>query len=391
MNSGDYKKYVWQQPQWPNWTFDSTRLSTLLSKVNLERGRLLGSMQALGFKLSEEASLKVLTSEIVKSSEIEGEKLNPEAVRSSIARRLGLSDLNAVKSDKNTDGVVEMVLDATLKHQAPLSEARLFGWHAALFPTGYSGMHKINVAAYRADVEGPMQVVSGGIGREKVHYEAPPADVLQNQMADFLKWLNADPDCDPVLKSGLAHLWFVTLHPFEDGNGRVGRAVCDLTLSRADDSSQRFYSLSAQMMKERNDYYSALEQAQKGDLDATAWLEWFLGCLLRAVLSANEEIKGTLYLASLSQRAKGGSLNPRQMQMMNMLMHGFEGKLTTGKWAALAKCSTDTALRDIEALVELGAFNVMGKSRRDSYYAPNWIQSKSLRYHNLESGLLKQF
>lgn len=373
MSSGDYRKYVWQQSQWPNWTFDSARLSTLLSKVNVERGRLLGSMQALGFKLSEEASLKVLTSEIVKSSEIEGEKLNPEAVRSSIARRLGLNDTQSAKSDKNTDGVVEMVLDATLKHKESLTEARLFGWHAAIFPTGYSGMHKINVASYRTDVEGPMQVVSGGIGREKVHYEAPPADVLQNQMADFLKWLNADSDWDPVLKSGLSHLWFVTLHPFEDGNGRLGRAICDLTLSRADDSSQRFYSLSAQMMKERNDYYNALERAQKSDdLDATAWLEWFLGCLLRAVLSANEEIKGSLYLASLSQRAKGGRLNPRQMHMMNLLIHGFEGKLTTGKWAALAKCSTDTALRDIEALVQLGAFKVMGTSRRDSYYMQNW-------------------
>lgn len=373
MSSGDYRKYVWQQSQWPNWTFDSARLSTLLSKVNVERGRLLGSMQALGFKLSEEASLKVLTSEIVKSSEIEGEKLNPEAVRSSIARRLGLNDTQSVKSDKNTDGVVEMVLDATLKHKESLTEARLFGWHAAIFPTGYSGMHKINVASYRTDVEGPMQVVSGGIGREKVHYEAPPADVLQHQMADFLKWLNADSDWDPVLKSGLSHLWFVTLHPFEDGNGRLGRAICDLTLSRADDSSQRFYSLSAQMMKERNDYYNALERAQKSDdLDATAWLEWFLGCLLRAVLSANEEIKGSLYLASLSQRAKGGRLNPRQMHMMNLLIHGFEGKLTTGKWAALAKCSTDTALRDIEALVQLGAFKVMGTSRRDSYYMQNW-------------------
>ena len=372
MNSGDYKKYVWQQSEWPHWTFDLSRLSTLLSQVNVERGRLLGSMQALGFTLSEQASLKVLTSEIVNSSEIEGEKLNPDAVRSSIARRLGVSVNNPVKSDKNTDGVVEMVLDATQNYQEPLTEARLFGWHAALFPTGYSGMHKINVANYRADVDGPMQVVSGGIGHEKVHYEAPPANVLKKQMGDFLAWLNSGPDCDPVLKSGLAHLWFVTLHPFEDGNGRTGRAACDLTLSRADDSSQRFYSLSAQMMKERDDYYKALEHAQKGDLDATAWLEWYLGCLLRAVLSANEEIKGTLYLASLGQRAKGGSLNPRQMQMLNLLMHGFEGKLTTGKWAALAKCSSDTALRDIEALVELGAFKVMGRSRRDSYYVPTW-------------------
>ena len=373
MNSGDYQKYVWQRAEWPQWTFNSGKLSTLLYQVNMERGRLLGAMQALGFTLSEQASLKAMTSEIVKSSEIEGEKLNPEAVRSSIARRLGVSDSNPVKSDKNTDGVVEMVLDATLRYQEPLTEARLFGWHAALFPTGYSGMHKINVAAYRADVDGPMQVVSGGIGREKVHYEAPPAGVLKDQMGDFLGWLNGYPDCDPVLKSGLAHLWFVTLHPFEDGNGRIGRAVCDLTLSRADDSAQRFYSLSAQMMKERDDYYKALEHAQKSDLDATAWLEWYLGCLLRAVLSANEEIKDTLYLTSLSQRAKGGSLNPRQMLMMNMLMHGFEGKLTTGKWAALAKCSTDTALRDIEALVELGAFKVMGTSRRDSYYEPTWV------------------
>lgn len=373
MNSGDYKKYVWQQVEWSQWAFDSARLSTLLSQVNVERGRLLGSMQALGFKLSEQASLKVLTSEIVKSSEIEGEKLNPEAVRSSIASRLGVSDSNPVKSDKNTDGVVEMVLDATLNYQEPLTEARLFGWHAALFPTGYSGIHKINVATYRVDVDGPMQVVSGGIGREKVRYEAPAADVLSAQMSEFLAWLNSTPDCDPVLKSGLAHLWFVTLHPFEDGNGRIGRALCDLTLSRADESSQRFYSLSSQMMKERNDYYNALEHAQKSDLDATAWLEWYLGCLLRAVLSANEEIKATLYFTSLSMRAKGGSFNPRQMHMMNMLMHSFEGKLTTGKWAALAKCSTDTALRDIEALVELGAFKMMGTSRRDSYYVPTWM------------------
>ena len=373
MNSRDYKKYVWQQAEWPNWTFDLARLSILLSQVNVERTRLLDSMQALGLEFSEQVSLKILTTEIVKSSEIESEKLNPAAVLSSIARRLGVSDSNPVQSDRITDGVVEIELDATQNYQEPLTEARLFGWHAALFPTGYSGMHEINVATYRADVDGPMQVVSGGIGREKMHYEAPPADVLSEQMAEFLAWLNSDADCDPVLKSGLAHLWFVTLHPFEDGNGRTGRAVCDLTLSRADDSAQRFYSLSAQMMKERDDYYNALETAQKGDLDSTGWLEWYLGCVLRAVLSANEEIKGTLYLTSLSQCAKGGSLNPRQMQMMNMLMHGFEGKLTTGKWAALTKCSSDTALRDIEALVELGALKVMSTSRRNSYYEPTWV------------------
>jgi Fic family protein len=372
MNSRDYKKYVWQQAEWPNWTFDLAKLSTLLSKVNVERGRLLGSMQAFGFKFSEQISLIFLTSEIVKSSEIEGEKLNSEDVSASIARRLGASVSNPVKSDKNTDGVVEMVLDSTLNYLEPLTETRLFEWHAGLFPKGYSGIHKINVANYRTDVDGPMQVVSGGIGHEKVHYLAPYAEQLPQEMTQFLGWLNGNPDYDPVVKAGLAHLWFVTLHPFEDGNGRIGRAVCDLTLSRADDTSKRFYSLSAQMMKERHDYYKALEHAQKSDLDATQWLEWFLGCFLRALLSASEKIKGTLYLAELNQRAKAGGLNQRQMQMMDMLMHGFEGKLTTGKWAKLAKCSTDTALIDIEALVELGAFKVMGTSRHESYYLPTW-------------------
>jgi len=301
MNSSDYQKYVWQQAEWPHWKFDSAKLSALLSQVNTERGRLLGYMPTLGSKMSEQASLKALTNEIVKSSEIEGEKLNPEAVKFSIAHRLGVSDSSPDIFDRNTDNVVEMALDATFNYRELLTEDRLFGWHAALFPSGYRGMHKINVATYRTDVDGPMQVVSGGVGREKVHYEAPPADALSEQMGEFLSWFNSAPDYDQVLKSGLAHLWFVTLHPFEDGNGRIGRAVCDLTLSRADDSSQRFYSLSAQMMKEREDYYKALEHAQKSDLDATAWLEWYLGCLLRAALSANEEIKGTLYLDALSQ------------------------------------------------------------------------------------------
>jgi Fic family protein len=272
MKSGDYLKYIWQQKEWPHWTHDLARLSALLSQVNLERGRLLGSMQTLGFKLSEEASLKVLTSEVVKSSEIEGEKLNPEAVRSSIARRLGLDAGGLVPSDKNVDGVVEMVLDATRNYHKALTEDRLFGWHAALFPTGHSGMHKLTVAAYRNDAEGPMQVVSGGIGREKVHYEAPPATVLKSEMAYFLHWFNHEESLDPVIKAGLAHLWFVTVHPFEDGNGRVGRAVCDMALARADGSPQRFYSLSAQMLREREDYYTNLEHAQKGTLDVTSWL-----------------------------------------------------------------------------------------------------------------------
>lgn len=371
MNSGNYLKYIWQQKEWPHWTFNLDKLSQLLSQVNLERGRLLGSMQALGFKLAEEASLKVLTSEVVKSSEIEGEQLNQDAVRSSIARRLGINAGGLVPSDKHVDGVVEMVLDATSNHDKPLTEDRLFGWHAALFPTGHSGMYKLTVAAYRNDADGPMQVVSGGIGHEKVHYEAPSATALNVEMAHFLHWFNHEVGLDPVIKAGLAHLWFVTLHPFEDGNGRIGRAVCDMALARADGSAQRFYSLSAQMQHERNDYYNSLEHAQKGMLDVTEWLDWFLGCLLRAVKSANDELKGVVYLATISHLAPGGKLNERQVKILNMMIHGFNGNLTTGKWAKLTHCSTDTALRDVNELVDLGVLLKAGESKRSAHYVLN--------------------
>ena len=368
MSSGNYQKYIWQQAEWPQWSFNSAAFSQLLSQVNLERGRLLGSMQALGFKLAEEASLKVLTSEVVKSSEIEGERLNPEAVRSSIARRLGIEAGGLVPSDKHVDGVVEMVLDATRNCSAALTQERLFGWHAALFPTGHSGMFKLTVAAYRDDAAGAMQVVSGGIGHEKVHYKAPSAAILQTEMTNFLDWFNHELGLDPVIKAGLAHLWFVTLHPFDDGNGRIGRAICDMALARADGSPRRFYSLSAQMQREREDYYSSLEQTQKGTLDVTAWLMWFLSCLLRAVQSANEELKGVVYLANLSHRLPTGKLNERQMKMLNMMMHGFNGNLTTGKWAKIAQCSTDTALRDVSELVELGVLLKAGESKRAAHY-----------------------
>lgn len=368
MNSGSYQKYIWQQAEWPQWSFNSAAFSQLLSQVNLERGRLLGSMQGLGFKLAEEASLKVLTSEVVKSSEIEGERLNPEAVRSSIARRLGIDAGGLVPSDKHVDGVVEMVIDATRNHANPLTQDRLFGWHAALFPTGHSGMFKLTVAAYRDDAAGAMQVVSGGIGHEKVHYEAPSAAVIQAEMTHFLHWFNSELKLDPVIKAGLAHLWFVTLHPFDDGNGRIGRAICDMALARADGSPQRFYSLSAQMQREREDYYNSLEQTQKGTLDVTAWLTWFLSCLLRAVQSANEELKGVVYLANLSHHLPSGKLNERQMKMLNMMMHGFNGNLTTGKWAKIAQCSTDTALRDVSELVELGVLLKAGESKRAAHY-----------------------
>ena len=368
MNSGNNQKYIWQQAEWPQWSFNSAAFSQLLSQVNLERGRLLGSMQGLGFKLAEEASLKVSTSEVVKSSEIEGEHLNPEAVRSSIARMLGIDAGGLVPSDKHVDGVVEMVIDATRNHANPLTQDRLFGWHAALFPTGHSGMYKLTVAAYRDDAAGVMQVVSGGIGHEKVHYEAPSAAVIQAEMTHFLHWFNSELRFDPVIKAGLAHLWFVTLHPFDDGNGRIGRAICDMALSRADGSPQRFYSLSAQMQREREDYYISLEQTQKGTLDVTAWLTWFLGCLLRAVQSANEELKGVVYLANLSHQLPSGKLNERQMKMLNMMMHGFNGNLTTGKWAKIAQCSTDTALRDVSELVKLGVLLKAGESKRAAHY-----------------------
>lgn len=368
MSSGNYQKYIWQQAEWPQWSFNSAAFSQLLSQVNLERGRLLGAMQALGFKLAEEASIKALTSEVVKSSEIEGEQLNPETVRSSIARKLGIEAGGLVPSDKKVDGVVEMVLDATRNCSAALTHERLFGWHAALFPTGHSGMFKLTVAAYRDDAAGAMQVISGGIGHEKVHYEAPSAAVIQAEMTHFLHWFNNELGLDPVVKAGLAHLWFVTLHPFDDGNGRIGRAICDMALARADGSPQRFYSLSALMQREREDYYNSLEQTQKGTLDVTAWLTWFLSCLLRAVQSANEELKGVVYLANLSHRLPNGKLNERQMKMLNMMMHGFNGNLTTGKWAKIAQCSTDTALRDVNELVELGVLLKAGESKRAAHY-----------------------
>jgi len=367
MNSGNYLKYIWQQKEWPHWKFNHDKLSQLLSQVNLERGRLLGSMQALGFKLATEASLKVLTSEVVKSSEIEGERLSPDAVRSSIARKLGIETGGLVPSDKHVDGIVEMVLDATRNHDKPLTEDRLFGWHAALFPSGHSGMYKLTVAAYRNDTYGPMQVVSGGIGHEKVHYEAPSATSINVEMAHFLHWFN-HAELDPVIKAGLAHLWFVTLHPFDDGNGRIGRAVCDMALARTDGSAQRFYSLSSQMQRERNDYYNSLEHAQKGTLDVTEWLEWFLGCLLRAVKGANDELKGAVYLATISHCAPSGKLNERQVKILNMMIHGFNGNLTTGKWAKLTQCSTDTALRDVNELVILGVLLKAGESKRSAHY-----------------------
>ncbi len=379
MKSGEYKKYIWQHSEWSSWQFDASYLSVLLSKVTLERGRLLGSMQGLGFKLAEEATLRVLTDDVIKTSEIEGEKLNPESVRSSLARRLGLDIGALAPSDRHVDGVVEMVLDATQHYEQPLTEQRLFGWHAALFPTGYSGLAKIAVGKYRADVDDPMQVVSGGVGREKVHFEAPPAENLTQEMAQFIAWFNQVQGLEPTIKAGLAHLWFVTIHPFEDGNGRIGRAVSDMALARADGSSQRFYSLSAQIQRERKDYYDALEFAQKGTQEVTQWLEWFLGCLLRAIQAAGGQLKETMFKANFWNHCSGVPMNERQVKMLNRLMDDFEGNLTNKKWATMNHCSPDTALRDIKELVERGVLVNAGAGGRSTHYVLSEFQSEHLR------------
>ena len=353
MNCGDYL-YIWQSSDWPNWRYDLAALSTPLAETSRSQGLLLGRLADAGLALRDQASLAALTEDVVKTSEIEGDILNVESVRSSIARRLGM-DIGAVAPvDRHVEGVVDMVLDATGCCAQPLTAERLFGWHAALFPTGYSGMHRLAVGQWRDDAGGPMQVVSGPTTRRKIHFQAPPAEALAVEMARFLAWANADTGEPALIKAGLAHLWFVTLHPFDDGNGRIARAVGDLFLARADGNLQRFYSLSAQIQRERKDYYEILERTQKGTLDVTDWLLWFLGTLDRAVTSAQSTLDAVLFKARFWQRCAELPLNARQVKLLNRLLDGFEGKLTSSKWAAIAKCSPDTALRDITQLLEIG-------------------------------------
>jgi Fic family protein len=308
-------------------------------------------MEALGFQLRKEAVLQTLTADVLKTSEIEGEKLDAEQVRSSIARRLGMDIAGLVPADRNVEGIVEMMLDATRKYDEPLTEDRLFGWHAALFPTGRSGMTKITVGAWRDDRTGAMQVVSGPIGKETVHYEAPAAERLGGEMALFLGFFNKEDGSDPILKAALAHLWFVTIHPFDDGNGRVARAIADMQLARSEESAQRFYSMSAQIREERKAYYDILEQTQNGTMDITPWMEWFLACLGRAITNAQETLRSILAKAKVWEALQATPLNERQRLIVNRLLDGFEGNLTTVKWAKLAKCSHDTALRDIQDLL----------------------------------------
>jgi Fic family protein len=361
--------YIYELPDWPRFEWDRARLAEPLAEVRHRQGRLIGHMEALGFNLRQEAVLQTLTADVLKSSEIEGEKLDLEAVRSSIARRLGV-DIGALQpADRKVEGVVEMVLDATRHYDQPLTNERLLAWHAALFPTGRSGMTRIRAGAWRDDRTGPMEVVSGPVGKEHVHFEAPAVIRLSREMQAFLEWFDAGAEMDPVLKAGLAHLWFVTVHPFDDGNGRIARAIADLALARSENSVQRFYSMSAQIRQERAAYYDILEGTQKGTLDITPWMEWFLGCLGRAIDGARVTHGAVLAKARFWEAIAGVAINERQRLVLNRLLDGFEGKLKTSKYAKLAKCSQDTALRDILALVERGILVRNPAAGRSTSYA----------------------
>jgi Fic family protein len=360
--------YIHELPNWPKFQWAQEALAKQLAAVRHRQGRLIGRMQGLGFSLREEAVLKTLTEDVLKTSEIEGEILNRDQVRSSIARRLGMETGALPPADRNVEGIVEMMLDATQKYKEPLTVERLFGWHAALFPTGRSGISKIIVGAWRDEKSGPMQVISGPYGKETVHYEAPVAGRLDADMKSFLDWFNSQEDIDPVIKAGIAHLWFVTIHPFDDGNGRIARGIADMALARSEDSPQRFYSMSAQIDSERKAYYDILEKTQKDDLDITPWLQWFLACLDRAFDGAEKILEAVLRKADFWKKHAAARLNERQRDILNRLLDGFEGKLTNFKWASIEKCSADTALRDITDLVEQGILQKdSGGGRSTSY------------------------
>jgi Fic family protein len=346
-------KYIWQNGEWPDFTWDEARIAPGLAKARQSIGYILGLMSAIGFRTQEEAELAAITDTIDNSGKIEGENLGTEAIRSSVARRLGVDIGGVLPADRHVEGVVEMMLDATKNSAAPLTVERLFGWQAALFPTGRSGIGKIRTGAWRDDAEGPMRVISGPMGREKVHYEAPGADLVPAEMSSFIDWFNESP-IDPILKSALAHLRFVTIHPFDDGNGRLARAIADMALARADSSPMRFYSITAEIRKERARYYEILEETQKGGLDVTDWILWYLECLDRALETTKESILKTKDRSDFWSRVNDLALNARQKSMLRLMLDGFEGKMTTSKWAAICKCSQDTAGRDILGLVEAG-------------------------------------
>lgn len=343
--------YIHERKDWPNFTWNHADIAVLLGKVHHMQGLILGRMQALGFQLQEEAVLETLTQDVIKSNEIEGEFLDLQQVRSSLARRLGMNVPGLVRSDRNVDGIVEMMLDATQHFEKPLTKERLFDWQASLFPRGRSGMQKVIVGNFRDDSTGPMQVVSGALGKERVHFQAPDAKRLKKEMSTFLKWFNAKDQVDPVLKAAISHFYFVTLHPFEDGNGRIVRALTDMQLARADGSKRRFYSMSAQILTWRKFYYEELEAAQKGTMEISEWLKWFLNCLLSALYATDVLLENVLYKAKYWEKHHSCSLNVRQKKMLNKLLDGLDGKLSSSKWAKMTKCSADTALRDIQDLM----------------------------------------
>lgn len=358
-------KYIYQYEQWPHFKWDEEEIQVVLGKVRHLQGKVFGQMGAMGFSIKQETMISTLTLDVLKSSEIEGEILNYEQVRSSIARSLGLEYAGMVHGDRNVEGVVEMMLDATQRYHEPLDHERIFGWHAALFPTGWSGIHRIDTGCYRKD---EMQVVSGALGKEKIYYEAPPPDVVKKEMDTFLEWINSETKIDGVLKSAIAHFWFIIIHPFDDGNGRIARAISDMLLARSEDSPQRFYSFSNQILIEKKIYYETLQKVQHSTGDITKWVDWFLNCLHRALISTEETLKRVLYKTEFWDRHKETILNSRQRLMLNKLLDGFEGKLRTSKWAKITKCSADTALRDIKDLIEKGILKPEGSGGRSTNY-----------------------
>lgn len=362
------KIYIHEKENWTNFSWDHKKVMIKLGEVRNLQGRLLGKMESLGFDLQNEAVLNTLTMDVIKSSEIEGEYLDIEQVRSSIARRLGIDIAGMVDPERHIDGIVEMMLDATQKYDLPLSKDRLFAWHAALFPTGWSNLFKITVAGWRKDTTGPMQVVSGPMGKEKIHFQAPDSERIESEMLRFLDWFENVHEIDLVLKAAIAHLWFVTIHPFDDGNGRITRAITDMTLARSDKSIKRFYSMSAQIKVERKQYYEKLEKTQKGNSEITDWILWFLQCLINAIDSTEETLSQILQKAEFWKLHATTILNTRQHKIINRLLDGFDGKLTTSKWAKINKCSQDTALRDIQDLMNKGILQKEASGGRSTNY-----------------------
>lgn len=358
-------KYIYEYDNWTNFTWRETAINALFGEVRHLQGRIIGQLSTLGFAAKEEATLTTLALDIVKSSEIEGENLDYQQVRSSIARRLGINTAGLVSANRNVEGIVEMMLDATQHYQQPLTHERLFGWHAALFPTGYSGMHKIEAGRYRS---GEMQIVSGPMGREKVHYDAVPANRVNGEMDQFLKWFNENTLIDPVLKSAIGHFWFIIIHPFDDGNGRIARAIADLMLARADKTAERYYSMSSQILLERKQYYAVLQNVQHSEGDITDWLSWFLHCLKNALLATEITLKHILRKTEFWKLHDHTAFNERQRIVLNKFLDGFEGKLKSSKWAKLAKCSPDTALRDIKDLIDKGVLRQEQQGGRSTHY-----------------------